>query len=306
MALSDILSGLLGVGATGALANYGVRETEQAGTAAANQLTNLAGQLRSDLQFRPYTVTTGTGTTTAGPTGTTVGITPELEALQNQLRTGAGSLFGTATAPLQTRAAEITAALEAAAAPSRERDYLGLENRLFQQGRGNVSTAAFGGTPELLAFNKALEEQRMMNALTGRQQAIGEQVQAYNVGAGMLGQSFLPQQQALAALGMAINPMELAQRAQTQQAVTGAELTQAAAEAQLQSSQQANALRQIYLQQALQGLFAPQYSVTNGAINTGSSIIGGLLGSLFNRTPTSNVPAGYTDLGSIVRTSGVG
>jgi hypothetical protein len=156
-----------------------------------------------------------------------------------------------------------------------------LENRLFQQGRGNVSTAAFGGTPELLAFNKALEEQRMMNALTGRQQAIGEQVQAYNVGAGMFGQSFMPQQQALQALQVAVNPMELANRMQTQQAVTGAELTQAAAEAQLQSSQQANALRQVYLQQALQGLFSPQYTVTNNAINQVPSLIGGLFGSLF-------------------------
>lgn len=301
MALADVLSGLLGAGSTAALANYGLRETEQAGARAAGQLTNLASQLRSDLQFRPYTVTTGTGTTTAGPTGTTVGITPELEALQNQLRTGAGSLFGTALGPINTRAAEITAALEAAAAPSREREYLGLENRLFQQGRGGVRTAAFGGTPELLAFTKALEEQRALNALTGRQQAIGEQAQAYNIGAGMLGQSFVPQQQALAALATAINPMELAQRAQTQQAVTGAELTQAASEAELQASQQANALRQIYLQQALQGLFAPQYSVTNGVVSSAGNLVSDFLKGLFKGSST--VPTGYTDLGSAVRTS---
>lgn len=303
MAIGDILSGLLGAGATGALANYGLREAEQAGTATANQLSNLATQLRSDLQFRPYTVTTGTGTTVSTPTGTTLNISPELEALQNQLRTGAGSLFGTALGSIPARSAEITAALEAAAAPSRERDYLTLENRLFQQGRGGVRTAAFGGTPELLAFNKALEEQRAMNALTGRQQAIGEQAQAYNIGAGMFGQSFLPQQQALIAMQAAQAPMELASRLQTQQAVTGAELTQAGAEAQLQAAQQANALRQIYLQQALQGLFAPSYSSANGVITQGSSLIGGLLGRLFGGS--SSVPAGYTDIGSATRTANI-
>jgi len=276
----DILSGLLGVGATGALANYGLRETEQAGRDASNQLGTLAGQIRSDLQFKPYTVTTGTGSTVSSPTGTSINLSPEMQALQQQLFGGAQSLFNTAAGPVQDRAMSITQMLEEAAAPSRQRDYLTLENRLFQQGRGGVQTAQYGGTPEQLAFAKALEEQRAMNALTGRQQAINEQMQAYNVGAGMLGQSFLPQQQMLQALQGSMAPMELASRLQTQQAVTGAELGQAGAEAQLQSSQQANALRQIYLQQALQGLFAPTYSTQNGNVTQGSSLIAGLLNKL--------------------------
>lgn len=278
----DVLGGLLGVGATGALANYGIRETEQAGTAAANQLTGLAGQLQNQLQFKPYTVTTGTGTTTATPTGLSLETSPQMQALQQQLLSGAGTLFGAAAAPVQDRATAITQMLEAAAAPSRQREYLALENRLFQQGRGGVQTAQYGSTPEMLAFAKALEEQRAQNALLGRQQAVAEQAQAYNVGQGMFGQSFLPQTQALAFLQGATPSMELATRLQTQQAVTGAELQQAAAEAQLQAAQQANVLRQTYLQQALQGLFAPlSYSVNDGTITKGSSLIGGLLGSLF-------------------------
>jgi hypothetical protein len=287
----DILSGLLGVGATGALANYGVREAEQAGTAAANQLTGLAGQLQNQLQFKPYTVTTGTGTTTATPTGLSLETSPQMQALQQQLLSGAGTLFGAAAAPVQDRATAITQMLEAAAAPSRTREYLALENRLFQQGRGGVQTAQYGSTPEMLAFAKALEEQRAQNALLGRQQAVAEQAQAYNVGQGMFGQSFLPQTQALAFLQGAAPSMELAARRQTQQAVTGAELQQAAAEAQLQAAQQANVLRQTYLQQVLQGLFAPSYSVNDGNVTTGSSLIGGLLESLFNRN-TNTVPAG--------------
>lgn len=283
MALSDILSGLLGAGATGALANYGVREAEQYGTTAANQLANLAAQTRSDLQFRPYTVTTGTGTTTATPTGTTSSLSPDLLALQQQLRSGAGNLFSTALGPVQDRAGSITAMLEAAAAPSRQREYLTLENRLFQQGRGGVQTAQYGTTPEMLAFAKALEEQRASNALMGRQQALTEQQQAYNVGQGMFGQSFLPEQMAQQAFQTAYAPMELASRLQTQQAVTGAELGQAGSEAQLQAAQQANALRQIYLQQALQGLFSPTYSTTNGNVTrTGSGLMSGLFSDVFD------------------------
>lgn len=291
--LQDILSGLLGVGATGALANYGLRETEQAGRDASSQLGTLAGQIRSDLQFKPYTVTTGTGSTVSSPTGTTLNLSPEMQALQQQLMTGAQSLFNTAAGPVQDRAMSITQMLEEAAAPSRQREYLALENRLFQQGRGGVQTAQYGGTPEQLAFAKALEEQRAMNALTGRQQAIGEQTQAFNVGAGMFGQSFLPQQQMLLAQQGAMAPMELAARFQTQQAVTGAELGQAGAEAELQSSQQANALRQIYLQEALKGLFAPTYSSSGGNVTSGSSLIGGLLGNLF-KSGTSNTTSGLT------------
>lgn len=278
---SNVLSGLLGAGATAALANYGVNAAEQAGTTASNQLTGLAAQLQNQLQFKPYTVTTGTGTTTATPTGLTLETSPQMQALQQQLLTGAGSLFGAAMAPVQDRATALTQMLEAASAPARQRDYLALENRLFQQGRGGVQTAQYGGTPEMLAFAKAAQEQQAQNALLGRQQAVAEQMQAYNVGQGMFGQSFLPQTQMLAAMQGAAAPMELAARLQTQQGVTGAELTQAAAQAQLQASQQANVLRQVYLQQALQGLFSPTYSVNNGNVTSNPSIIGGLLSDIY-------------------------
>ena len=301
MAPFDILSGLLGAGATSALANYGLRETEQAGQTAATNLTNLAAQLKGDLAFRPYTVTTPTGTTQTTAAGTTLGISPELQAIQQQLQGGAANLFGVAQAPIEARATALAQQLEAAAAPERQRQYLQMENRLFQQGRGGVQSAQYGGTPEQLAFAKALEEQRAQNALMGRQQAVAEQMQAYNVGAGMLGQSFLPQQQALQALQVGVQPMELATRAQQQAAVTGAGLQQSAAEAQLQASQQANALRQIYLQEALKGLLAPQYSVTDGVVSSGSSLLGGLfsgISDLFkSNTATAPTPVAGTGVG---------
>jgi hypothetical protein len=89
------------------------------------------------------------------------------------------------------REAEVFSQLEALQAPSRERERLALENRLFSQGRGGVQTSMFGGTPEQLAMNKAIEESRASNALgaldfTQREQAqtSGQTLQALQQGLG--------------------------------------------------------------------------------------------------------------------------
>lgn len=279
------LSDLFGTGAQVALANYGVNEAREAGREAQQSLTSLGNQLRSDLQFRPYTVTSGTGGVNATAQGTTTTLSPEMQALQQQLLGGATNLFGQAMMPVENRAGAITAALEAAASPTREREMLGLENRLRAQGRLGVRTDMFGGTPEQLALSKAIEEQRLNNALMGRQQAIGEQMQAYNVGAGMLGQSFLPQQMLLQDLASAVPFAELSTRGQQQGAVLGAQLAGQGVEARMQAEQQGNALRQIYLQQMLQGLMQPQYSTdASGNVTQGGSLLSGIfsgIGDLF-------------------------
>lgn len=87
------------------------------------------------------------------------------------------------------REAEVFSQLEALQAPGRERERLSLENRLFSQGRGGVQTSMFGGTPEQLAMNKAIEESRASNALgaldfTQREQAqtSGQTLQALQQG----------------------------------------------------------------------------------------------------------------------------
>lgn len=287
MNLSDILnsgttSGLLGAGVQAALANYGLNEVRSVGKETQQNLAGIANQFQQQMQFKPYTVTTGTGTSAATGEGTTSTLSPELQALVAQLTGAAGGMFGQAGQPIDQRAAALTGQLEAAASPSRERERLALEERLLGQGRLGVQTSMFGGTPEQLAMAKAVEEQRMGNALMGRQQAMGEQLQDYNIGAGLFGQSFLPQQMMTQQLQGATPFAELAVRGQQQGAVTGANLQTAGAEARMQSEQQANALRQIYLQQALQGLMAPTYGVTNGQVTSGNSIFQGALGGLAN------------------------
>lgn len=278
------LSDLMGTGAQVALSNYGVNEARQAGVDMQNSLNALGTQLRSDLQFKPYTVTSNLGTSSATAGGTTSSLSPELQQAMQQLLQGGQGMFNQATQPIDQRATALMGQLEAAAAPSRERERLMLEERLLGQGRLGVQSSMFGGTPESLALNKAIEEQRLNNAILSRQQAMGEQAQNYTIGQGMFQSAFLPQQMQVQALAGATPFAELSARGQQQGAVSAAELAGTGAQARLGAEQQANALRQIYLQQVLGGLMQPQYTVTNGQVNSAGNILGNIfsgIGGLF-------------------------
>ena len=88
------------------------------------------------------------------------------------------SLIGMLTQDPSQRAAreqDIFNRLQAVQAPETERARLGLEERLFTQGRGGVRTAMFGGTPEQLALEKAIQEQQSRNAVSAMEQARAEQ-----------------------------------------------------------------------------------------------------------------------------------
>lgn len=271
MSFFSNIPNILQTGANLALTEKGIGDVRSAGAGLQTGLGNLSTQLQQQAQFKPYTVTTGTGTTNVTGAGATSTLSPELQALMQQLQSSATGMFGQAGQPIDARAAEMTAALEAAAAPSRERERLALEERLLGQGRLGVQTSMFGGTPEQLALAKAIEEQRMANVFTGRNQALTEQQQAYNIGAGMLGQSFAPGQQQIQELAAATPFADIQRMLQQQGIVTAQNLGTAGVEAGMQSEQLANALRQ----QQLQG-------VINSIFGTGSG--GGLLSGIFNKS----------------------
>jgi ribosomal protein L9 len=89
--------------------------------------------------------------------------------------------------------------MEAMQNPERERQQLQLENRLAAQGRLGVNTAAYGGTPEQLAMQKAIEEQRSSNSLNAitTAQNVANQEQQRAMGLANLGMAGTSQQQAL-------------------------------------------------------------------------------------------------------------
>lgn len=245
-------------------------------------------------QFKPFTVT-GTNVygqpsaATVSETGTELALSPEEAALQKSL-TGFGqyafdllgdpaqreaeqtALIGMLTqdpAARATRESDIFGRLEAAQAPERERARLQLEERLFGQGRGGVRTSMFGGTPEQLALNKAIEEQRAASAVSAMEQARLEQalgseqtlagLQEYRNRMGLLGEvglgaiptAYTPQTELLRMLTPQLEASRLASQLQATRLGLGAGIAESAIESQLGFEALRNALRQ----QQYQGLF---------------------------------------------------
>ena len=307
-AIGDFLgsptAGLIGAIGQGVLTERGIKDIGQARQEAniffggQPDLPTYEGGLLKEIerqgQFKPFTVT-GTNVfgqpaaATISETGTELALSPEEAALQRSL-TGFGqyafdflgdpaqreaeqsALIGMLTqdpAARATRESDIFGRLEAMQAPERERARLQLEERLFGQGRGGVQTAMYGGTPEQLALNKAIEEQRAASAVSAMEQARAEQalqsqqtlqgLQEYRGRMGLLGEmglsaiptAYTPQQELLRTLTPQLEAARLASSLQATGLGLGAGVAESAIESQLGFEALRNALRQ----QQYQGLF---------------------------------------------------
>ena len=248
-------------------------------------------------QFRPFTVTSTTGgqlgtrVTPSGAIETTMGLSPQEQALQQQLLGGAGGFFGQAVQPTQAREQAIFERMRAAQRPEEERQRLALEERLAGQGRLGVSSAAYGGaTPEMLAMATAQEEARNRSMLGAMQQAQAEQMQQAGLGQQFLGAGYVPQAQLLAAAQPGIQQQQLAQQAQQFGTGLFGETMMSGLEARLLAEQaRANLLGGVG-SNILAGMFTPQVNKAGDVISAGGgldigSIIDGVgsgLGGLFN------------------------
>ena len=337
-------AGLIGAIGQGLLTEKGIKDIDEARETAniffggQSQLPTyeggLLGQVSRQSQFKPFTVTGANvygqpSTASISQTGTQLALSPEEAALQRSL-TGFGqetfdflgdpaereqeqsALIGMLTQdPTQraSREADIFQRLEAMQAPERERAGLQLEERLFGQGRGGVRTSMFGGTPEQLALNKAIQEQRAGSAISAMEQARAEQALqsqqtlaglgefANRMGlAGELGlraipTAYTPQQELLRTLTPQLEASRLAATLQSTGLGLGAGLAESAIESQLGFEGLRNALRQ----QQYQGLFdllkgeqqqQNQQTTDNAVIGinpqTGQFELGGALGNIGN------------------------
>ena len=247
----------------------------------------LAERGRAESQFRPFTVTTSTGGqfgTRVTPTGeveTTMMTSPEEQALQRQLFGGAGDFFGQAQTPTATREQQIFDRMRAAQRPDEERQRLALEERLLSQGRLGTSSATYGGgTPEQLALATAQEEARNRAMLTAMQQAQAEQAQQAALGQQLLGASFLPQAQLLAATQPALRTGELQQQAQLFGTGLFGETAMSGLESRLLAEQaRANLLGGIG-SNILAGMFTPAIAKDGTVIDAGGIDLGGLFGDV--------------------------
>jgi len=288
-------------GAGGYLLNLdAIEDVEALGTQAQQQLTDLGQQVYEQAQFQPFTVTTGLGTTTADPTGSvSVGLTPEQQALQNQLLGQATGLFGqVGVSPTQAQA-DIYEQIRATQRPEEERQRLAMEERLLSQGRLGLQSAAYGGTsPELLAMETARQEAMARANLSARGQALAEQEQALNVASGLLGQSYAPQREVLNALNVSSIAPQLASRGAMAGAELLSQLGQSGVEANIGMQQLATELRQNRDQGLMNVLLGTQPTTAqiiagaDAGLSPEQLIVQGLLSRIFGGGGDSNQNSG--------------
>jgi hypothetical protein len=200
-----------------------------------------------------------------------IGQDPRQRALLSQ----ADTAFGRAMADPRLAQADLYEQMRAVQRPEEQRQSLALEERMLSQGRMGFSSSAYGGSsPELLALQTAREEAKNRASLSARQQAMAEQQQALQLGTGMMTQGYVPQQQALAALGYGVDLAKLPLTGQTAGAEMFGQLGQTGLESQIAAQKIMGEMTQSQIKGMFDALFAS--AGTEGGFNLGDEILGAI------------------------------
>lgn len=310
--MGDFLEGLFGAGARAAIANQDIQNVEQVGSQALSTAQGLAGDLREQAGFVPYTVTSGSGQVDmlanqqGGFGGLNINLSPEQQAIVDQFQSTASGAAEMAGMDSATRAAgladmlginlssptrseqDIFNLLSGVGEGERERERLALEQRLFNQGRTGVRTDAFGGTPEQLALAKAQEEARRGYAVDAFNLARADEDRRFQQATGLFDRAMaergLAGDLAQGLLGSSFLPMDDLRRTSTlgadiasidQQARSNAAAVGAGLiESGMESQQRANEI-------AMQGRIARNNAIADMILG-GTSATGQSTGGLFS------------------------
>ena len=182
---------------------------KELGLSLGQQAEGVATTAAGAAEFQPYTVRFGTSTSQVGPEGLTSMLADPLANIQGEL------IQQTQQAMMQPAptAESLYGQIRGMQTPEEERQRLALENRLAAQGRLGVQTAAYGGTPEQLAYEKAVQEAQNQAAFQSAQLAPALEQQRIANLTGLLGTAFIPQQQSIAALMPSIDIARVQQAA---------------------------------------------------------------------------------------------
>ena len=281
--MSSFFENLLGTAAGYYNQDKASQAALELGERGAQELSRLGTEVAGMTEFKPFTVTTGLGTTTTTPTGgIDVGLTPEQQALQSQLLRQATGLFGQVGVDPSMAQADLYEQMRAVQRPEEERQRLALEERMLSQGRLGLQSSAYGGSsPELLAQETARQEAMARANLSARQQAMSEQAQALTAASGLLGAGYTPQSQALEALRMGAEVGKLADIGRRSGAELFAKSGQAGIEALMQGAELAQGLEAAKRQTLTESVFGRQPTVQEqilaGAYDVDLGDVGGML-----------------------------
>jgi hypothetical protein len=242
----DEYGGLLGGSAGLGLLLSAYNRLEDVGDDATTGMGELAETQMEQTAFRPYTVTSATGSQFGITQDPTTGqfqygleMSPEEQAFQQGMFGGAGQFFeGAQLTPEQLvdREDVLFERIRQAQRPQERMERLGLEERLAAQGRLGVSTNLYGGTPDQLAMERAQQESIARARINAMDQARAEQAQQVALGQQFLGASYLPQAQLLSAITPGMSAAGQQQQAQMYGAGLFGEATASGLEALLGAS----------------------------------------------------------------------
>ena len=243
-----------------------------------NQTQQLAQDQIGGTQFKPYTVTSNLGNTSVNAQGgLDYSLSPELGSQYQQLQSGANGMFGNAMQPTAQRESDIYNRIRAMQLPEEQRAQLAMDSRLTGQGRSGITSAQYGGTPEQLAYYKAIQESQNQASLMSMQQAQAEQLQQANLGGMFQQASFLPNSQLANLFNPSINTASLQQAGQISGQDNSAQLQLGG----LQSQVNAEKVRA----ELLANLFG---TMGNAANNSGFDPVGGAAGGLWDWLKSDN------------------
>ena len=267
--ISEILSGA----GSAYITQEGIDKARELPGQLATTAQDIAGRVGEAAEFRPYTVTTGAGSAQFDPTGMTQQLNAQDQSTVNALRQQASQqagMLGNVTPE------QLMSQMQALRAPEQERAQLGLENRLAAQGRLGLQTAAYGGSPEQLAMQKAIQEQQSADAFGAITQA--RQLQGMDIAnlTSMLGAAGIPQQQLTAAMQPSLTGMSMAQQPAQLQAQAIANLGQQQLVG-IPSAMNAEALLRQAQLESMTNLLMPQMNKDGNLVSTSTSnALGGL------------------------------
>ncbi len=274
------LGDILGLGGGGLLAKGAYDRLGDIGEQAQSGAAEIAQQGLQQSQFRPYTVTSGTGNLRVTDQGTELNLSPQQQQLQQMLGSGAQGFFSRAMQDPSQLQGDVYDAIRNVQRPGEDRQRLALEERLANQGRLGVRTSMFGGTPEQFSLDQAQGEARNQAALMAMQQAQAQRGQDAQLGQQFLQGQYLPQAALLNQGQLGLQNAGMAQKGQLYGAGLFGEANMGGLEALLGSGLgQANLMGQLG-SGLLSGVFSPAASAA-GTGNQGLfDTIGGWLSNL--------------------------
>tara|TARA_R110000751_G_scaffold49686_3_gene110465 strand:+ start:522 stop:1397 length:876 start_codon:yes stop_codon:yes gene_type:complete len=265
-------------GANLAALQSSINQARQTGQLGMSEAERIGARANKQTQFRPFTVSTRTGSVATDPTGGfATSLDPNQASASGQFfNQGRNLLSGIGS--IEDRSQSIFDSLANIRNPQNERDRLSLEQRLYNQGRSEVRTDQFGGSPEQLAMAIAQQEQQSKDLFTSRQQATNERLSDFNIGSGFFDKSFDAERELLPFLESGRMLSDIANTGQREGATAQARLGQTGIDALLKGENIAGDLQERQIEGFLDIIAAKAGQTTGGE---GSVTVPGFFDKLF-------------------------